>query len=340
MNSSKKKEKGRSMKHRIQCRPPAPGRFTLYLKRNSRAGQESTVAAEHQEGNTCRGAELPVKPTGFMQNNRKCSVCTLFTLIELLIVIAIIAILASLLLPALNNARKQALLISCVNNCKTINLQVTMYADTYNGYMPTGNLKSENAITNTEHGGNFIDYWGLCGLGKAFWPGESELSNVTAQQLDNRTKALYCTAGLTNPLLSTSQQVYGGSDPDCRRSTYYFNNNYHTYRIYNYYLSSAVKNARPSTTTAITRFGQTGKLSDMARWNGAIAWCVYYNINQSLPVPNGHQSRSESIIPMGYVDGSVKTVRFNFATAQSITWGSDYSYYFYAMSAYFGTAAR
>ena len=135
-------------------------------------------------------------------------------------------------------------------------------------------------------------------------------------------------------------QVYGGSDPDCRRSTYYFNNNYHTYRIYNYYLSSAVKNARPSTTTAITRFGQTGKLSDMARWNGAIAWCSYYNINQSLPVPNGHQSRSESIIPMGYVDGSVKTVRCNFATARSITWGSDYSYYFYAISAYFGSAAR
>lgn len=66
-----------------------------------------------------------------------------FTLIELLIVIAIIAILASLLLPALRKAKDRAVQISCLGDRKQNGVSVSMYANDFNGRVPSATAKRD-----------------------------------------------------------------------------------------------------------------------------------------------------------------------------------------------------
>lgn len=67
-----------------------------------------------------------------------------FTLIELLVVIGIIVILISMLMPALNKARSQALNINCQSNLRQIGQNLLIYSNNWKGWMYPPEMVADN----------------------------------------------------------------------------------------------------------------------------------------------------------------------------------------------------
>ena len=85
--------------------------------------------------------------SGRQNAGRRCG----FTLVELLVVIGIIALLVSILLPALNRAREQAMRTKCLANLRGIGQMVVMYQNVSKGAIPVGfNISSDT------HGGKLL----------------------------------------------------------------------------------------------------------------------------------------------------------------------------------------
>lgn len=72
-----------------------------------------------------------------------------FTLVELLVVVGIIAVLISLLLPSLNNARRNARRVQCLSSLKEIGHGFQMYAATFKGAYPMAAWRPSAGATPT-----------------------------------------------------------------------------------------------------------------------------------------------------------------------------------------------
>jgi prepilin-type N-terminal cleavage/methylation domain-containing protein/prepilin-type processing-associated H-X9-DG protein len=74
-----------------------------------------------------------------------------FTLVELLVVIGIIAVLISILIPALNKARRVALTTQCMSNQRQLGTALVMYQNEYRGFLP--------AMASNGPTPNSVNYW-------------------------------------------------------------------------------------------------------------------------------------------------------------------------------------
>jgi prepilin-type N-terminal cleavage/methylation domain-containing protein len=118
-----------------------------------------------------------------------------FTLIEVLVVVAIIALLISILLPSLQEARRQARLVVCLNNLHQVSVALYSYQADYRGKPPQWTDYNEQIAD-----GLALWVQGPAGLGHS-----TRLGMLFPKYVGNNENVFYCPDGTTNGLLNKGE---------------------------------------------------------------------------------------------------------------------------------------
>ncbi len=122
-----------------------------------------------------------------------------FTLVELLVVIGIIALLISILLPALNAARRQASKTSCLSNLHNLSTAMGMYLNSSKGTFPFATMGVGVADVNGQH-----TAWGSL-LAQAMGQGNGTVESAGTEFSNKGRGVFLCKDAITFAVAPTNE---------------------------------------------------------------------------------------------------------------------------------------